>query len=87
MRSCSSSKKTLGGPSVTQEEKFQARALAMLAQNLGVAEQFGDALDHRHDLIPADERVQPRAKIRFSGKPSRDSQRESNFRLPANACA
>ena len=75
--------KTLGGPSMTQEEKFQAGALAMFAQNIGIAEQFGNALDHRQDLIPAHKCIQPRAEIRIGRKSAGDSQRESNFRLSA----
>src|SRR5438067_935110 len=55
--------KAFGGPSVAQEEEFEASALAMLAQNLGIAEELGDALDHRHDLIPANERVEAGAEI------------------------
>ena len=37
--------KTLGRPSVAQEEKLQAGALAMFAQHVGIAEQFGNSLD------------------------------------------
>ena len=36
--------KTVGGPAVAQEEKFQAGTLAMLPQHVGIAEQFGNAL-------------------------------------------
>ncbi len=38
-------KKTVGSPSMPQEKEFQAGALAMFAQHLGIAEQFGDAFD------------------------------------------
>jgi hypothetical protein len=57
--------KTLGGPSMTKEEKLQAGTLAMFAQYLRIAEQFSYAFDHRQDLIPADEGIQSRAQIRI----------------------
>ena len=79
--------KAFGRPSVAQEEELQTGAFAMLAQDLGIAEELGNALDHRHDLIPADERVQARAEIGFGGKPTGNSQRESNFRLAAQCGA
>ena len=66
---------------MAQEEKLQASALAMFAENLGIAEEFGNALDDRHDLIPADERVEARTEIRFCGESSGNAQGESNFRL------
>jgi hypothetical protein len=50
--------KAVGGPAVAQEEKFQAGALAMFAQNIGIAKQFRNPFDHRQNLIPAYERIQ-----------------------------
>ena len=79
MRSLQFGEKAFGGPAVAQEEKFQASAFAMLAQDLGIAEELGNALDDRHNLIPADESVQPSAEIRFGRKSAGHAQREANF--------
>src|SRR6266550_1283062 len=76
--------KTISSPSVPQEEELQARALAVFAQDVGVAEEFGHALDHRHNLIPADERVQARAEIGLCRKSTGNSQGETNLGLAAN---
>ena len=62
--------KTVGSPSMAQEEKLQPCALAMFAQHVGLAEQLGNALDHRQSLIPLHKCVQPLAQIRFSGEPT-----------------
>ncbi len=79
--------KALRRPSVTQEKKLQTRPLAMFAQNVGVAEQFGNALDDGQNLIPANKRIQSRAKIRLGRESARDSQRETDFRLAANSAS
>lgn len=60
VRECS-----LGGPAVIQKEMFETRALAMLAENLRVAKQFRDRVQHRHDLIGADERIESLREMRF----------------------
>src|SRR5579872_1050624 len=73
--------KPMGRPSVAQEEKFQAGAFAMLAQDIGVAEQFRNALDHREHLVPLNKGVEARAEIRFGRQTSRNSQRKSNLGL------
>ena len=59
--------KALSGPAVTKKEELQAGALTMLAQNFGIAEDFGYPLDDRHDLIPWNKCVQARTKIWLSG--------------------
>ena len=79
---CSSSEKTLGSPSMPQEKKLQPCALAMLAQNLGVTEQFGNSLDHRQNLIPPDKRVQPRSEIGFGREPAGNAQGKPISGLP-----
>ena len=76
--------KLLSRPSVTQEEELQASALAMLAQNFGVTEQFGDPLDHRHNLTLLNKCIEARTKIRLRRKTSSNTQGKSNFFLPAN---
>ena len=80
-------KKAVGGPSVAQEEKFQPSALAMFAQHVGVAEQLGNSFDHRQNLVPADERIQPCSEIRFGRESACDSQGEADLGRSANACA
>jgi hypothetical protein len=57
--------KLLSCPSVTQEEELQASALAMLAENFGIAEKFGNALNNWHDLTLLNKCVEARTKIRF----------------------
>ena len=65
--------KTFGGPAVAQKQEFQASALAMLAKDLGVAEELSDAPDYRHHLIPADECLEASAD-RVAAEPSGNSQ-------------
>src|SRR5208282_4946906 len=67
-----------------QEEKLQAGALSVFAQHVGDTEQFGNALDHGQNLIPANKSIQAGAEIRFSGKSAGNAQREANFRLAAS---
>ena len=59
----------------------------MLAQNVGVAEQFGNAFDHGQNLVPANERVQARSEIRLGREAAGDAQRESDFRLSADGAS
>src|ERR1700734_3085673 len=56
----------------------------MFAQRFGVAKQFGYSLDHRENLIPADERVQRNSKIRLSRKSATNAQSETYLRLATN---
>ena len=53
----------------------------MLAKNFGVAEKFGYAFDHRHNLIPADEGVEARSEVRLGRKATGHTERESDFWL------
>src|SRR5579872_280248 len=76
--------KALSGPSVTEEEKLEAGTLAMFAQNIGVAEEFGNSFDDRNNLIPSDKRIQSRAKIRLGRETAGNSQRESDLGLAAH---
>ena len=76
--------KAVGGPSVPQEQELQAGALAVFAQHVRVAEQFGDAPDHRQHLVPAHERVEARAQIRLGREPAGNAQGEADLRLSAN---
>ena len=76
--------KLLSGPSMTQEEELQASALAMLAENVGVAEKFGNALNDWHDLTLLNKCVEARTKIGFRRKSAGNTQGKSNFLLPAN---
>src|SRR5208282_775493 len=71
--------KALCRPAMPQEKKFQPRPLAMLPQYIRIAKQFGNPLDGRQDLVPADKRVQSRSQVRFGGEPSRNSQGETYF--------
>src|SRR5579872_969656 len=71
--------KALGGPSMTQEEKLQTGTLAMFAQNVGIAEQFGNPFDDWNNLIPSDKRIQSRAKIWLGRETAGNAQRESNL--------
>ena len=60
-------KKTIGGPTVAQEEKLQAGALAMfsLRKTSRIAEKFGNPFNDGQNLVPAYECIQPCAEIRF----------------------
>ena len=81
------SEKTIRRPSVAQEQKFQARALPMLTQYIGVAKQLRDPFDHWKNLIPAHESIQPRRQIRFSREPPGHAQRKSDFIFSVRAAS
>src|ERR1700692_1900741 len=66
--------KTLCRPAMAQEKKFQPRPLAMLAQHFRIAKEFGDSLNGRQHLVPADKGVKSCAEVRFGGQPSGNSQ-------------
>ncbi len=72
-------------PAMPQEQELQACALTVLAQLVGLAEDFGDALDHRQDLVPAHEGVQPRGQVRLGRKSAAYPQREAGFGDPVGA--
>src|ERR1051326_2764957 len=73
--------KSIGRPSMAQEKKFQAGAFAMLAQDIGVAKQFRNALDHWQHLVPTNKGVEASPQIRFGREASRNSQGKSNLGL------
>src|SRR5260370_38337858 len=54
----------LRSPTMAREEELQPRPLAMFAQLVGVAKQFGDTLNHRKNLVPAHEGIQGSAQVR-----------------------
>ena len=49
---------------------FASASLTVLAQHIRLAEQLGNALDCRQNLIPPHKGIQPFAQIRFSGEPT-----------------
>jgi hypothetical protein len=72
---------------VAQEQEFQAGTFAMLAQYIGVAEQFSDAFNDRQNLIPSNESIETCTEIRLGREPSRNSQRESNLGPSSNVAS
>src|SRR5688572_32648529 len=52
-------------PSMAQEEVFETGAVAVLAQDIGVAKDLGHGAQRRHDLAPADEGVDSLREMRF----------------------
>ena len=71
-------------PAMPQEEKLQPRPLAMFAQLVGIAKQFGDSLDHRQNLIPAHKGIQRCAEVGIGRKSAAHAQSEANLRLSMN---
>ena len=71
--------KALGCPAVFQKQKFEPGPLAVLAQFSTLAENFGDALEHRNHLVPLHKSIEPHREMRISREPAADAQRETNF--------
>src|ERR1700756_3679263 len=62
-----------------QEQEFQPRTLAVLAQHLRFPEELRHTAYHWDSLLPAHECIQTNAKVRISGKSSRHTQRKSSL--------
>ena len=75
----SAPRKVSGGPAMLQEEKLQAGAFAVLAQDFGFTKEFRDTARHGNDLIPLHESVQADGEMRIGGKPAGDAQRKADF--------
>ena len=68
----------LGGRAVVEEEELEPRLLAVLAQDVAVAEDLRDPLDHRQHLVRPDERVEPRGQVRPGGEAAAHPEREAD---------
>lgn len=58
-----------------EEEKLEPRLLAVLAEHVAVAEDLGDALDHREHLLRTHERVEAGGEVRLGREPAAHPQR------------
>jgi hypothetical protein len=72
-------KKRVGGPAVLEEKEFEAGFFAGLAEDVAVAEEFGDGADDGDDLIPRDERVERDGEVRMRGEAATDAKGEADF--------
>src|ERR1041385_3021 len=68
-------------PAVLEEKIFQARALAVFAQDIGFAEELAHGFDHRNHLLPANESIEAHSEVRLSGKAAANADGETNFGL------
>src|ERR1700682_5580572 len=71
---------TFRGPAVLQKEKLEPRSLAILAQDVGFAEELGNSPNDRHDLVPLHEGIQANSEMRIGGKTARYPNGEAGFR-------
>src|SRR6266849_7965832 len=60
-----------GRPAVLEKEELEPGLLAVLAEDITVAEELGDAFDHGQRLMPGDERVEARCGSVESPPPTR----------------
>src|ERR1700675_727621 len=72
---------SVGGPSVFEEEKFEAGLFPALTQNFAGAEDFGHTANDRDDLFGLNESVEGDGQVRIGGQTAADAQREACFGL------
>ena len=72
---------TLGCPAVLGEEMFQARAVAIFAQAILVAENFCDGSDDGDDLIVMNESIETNGEMRIGGESAANANGEAYFAL------
>src|SRR6266446_1530570 len=68
-------------PAFPKKEELQARSLAMLTQAARAAKELGNSANHVDDLIPADESIQPNAKMRIRRQPTTHAQGKASLGL------
>src|SRR5439155_4706682 len=68
-----------GGPAVLQEQELQARALAVLPEHVGLAEDLGDRADDRQRAARGHERVERDTEVRIGGEPAAHPDREADL--------
>ena len=72
---------TVGRPAVLGEEMFQARAVAIFAQAILIAENFGDGSNDGDDLIVMDESIETDGEMRIGGESAADANARSLLRV------
>src|SRR5579863_1745066 len=73
--------KLMRRPGVPSEEMLQARAVAIFAQGILIAKDFGDASHHRQRLLPSHERVKANRKVRVGREATSHPNGEADFAL------
>src|SRR2546430_3663152 len=62
-----------------QEKKLEAGTLPVLAKHFRLTEKFRDAANHRNDLVPLHESIEPHGQMRISGESPGNTHREPCF--------
>src|SRR2546429_9149465 len=70
----------LGGPAMPEEQEFQPRPLAMLAQLARITEDFGNTFDNSQHLVPAHNNIQTSGQMRIGRKSAAHAQRDTHLR-------
>ena len=71
--------KTIGGPAFFQEEVLHAGLVAVFAQALLLAEDFGDGARHADRLIGKNEGIEANGEMRLLGEAAADAQRVADL--------
>ena len=64
---------TIRSPPMLQKQELQACALSVLAQHIGVAEEFGDGAHDGQHLVGADKRVEAEGEVRVGTAVGKDA--------------
>src|ERR1700688_2424027 len=67
--------KSVGGPAMFQEEKFEAGLFPALPQDFAGAKYFGDTTNYLNNLFRLDESVECDREVRIGGKTASNAQR------------
>src|SRR5216684_7007130 len=66
-------------PAMLQEQKFEASALAVLAEHFRFPKELRHTAYHGDNLLPLHESIETNAEVRIRGKATSHAQRKANF--------